>query len=43
MKAIYVSICIEIIDGSDLMLDLEENSKLLETIKEKIKDLGESL
>lgn len=25
------------------MLDLEENSKLLETIKEKIKDLGESL
>lgn len=30
-------------DGSDLMLDLEENSKLLETIKEKIKDLGESL
>ena len=25
------------------MIDLEENSKLIETIKEKVKDLGESL
>jgi len=29
--------------GSDRMIELEENSKTLETIHKKITDLGESL
>lgn len=30
-------------EESDKMLELEENTRLLQTLKEKIKELGESL